>query len=160
MRTTTRARSVAASLIALAMALTMVLTVVTPATAEIQRFRGRKCKTEDNVQRCAWINVDTSNNRWRGYTSIMDKGGGPQRDVAVNQIQAWTVVAFTNDWYLIINGGRTDNDGWHGTRDEGSTKLHTCGKKIKSRSRFQWKPGGGDPNYRATRWMSSSPITC
>lgn len=67
----------------LAAATTVVLVPATSASAEVYEKQGAWCENGPNVSRCAWVNVDSTNNRVRAYGTLDDHTSGPDR-VQVN----------------------------------------------------------------------------
>jgi hypothetical protein len=66
-----RMKRMAALVVGCVMALTTSLVAATPASAYVFELQGQVCGGS-TAPRCAWMNLDSTNNRLRGYGSISD----------------------------------------------------------------------------------------
>jgi hypothetical protein len=117
-------------------------TSTAPAHAEILEERGKWCGG-DEVRTCLWINVDTTNDRLRGYAWIGDAAGGQNFDVAVNEVHIQDSLE-GGPWSATILSTNPDHDGWHGVEDTASTPLKSCldlnwqAVRFRVRALFKW----------------------
>jgi hypothetical protein len=124
----------------------------TTAAAATIRSYGLAC-SGTQVRRCAWFNVDHTNNRVRAYSYIVDVNGGRNYSVATNyvRLQAWNGRAWVNLGY------NADTDGWHATSDVAAGTLVGCRNGgvyiLRSVGHFQWR---GNPN--GSQWGASKAV--
>lgn len=120
-----------ASTVLLTLLMLLLLLPVSPASAQIVTL-GKKCEGARAV-RCAWVNLDTTNNRVRGYGSVRDTTSGPDAVRAYVELyrlgsEGW-VFASSSSGYV---------DGYEFVQN--STGLNTCrpGDRYKARIRWEW----------------------
>jgi hypothetical protein len=127
----------------------------TTAAATIRSY-GFDCNGSQ-VRRCAWFNVDHTNNRVRAYSYIVDARGGRNYSVATNyvQLQAWNGRSWVN------LGRNADGDGWHATSDGAAGRLLGCRNGgsyvLRSVAHFQWR---GNPNGASWKWSKIARVRC
>lgn len=102
------------------------------------------------VQRCVWLNYDSTNDRLRAYGRTVDAAGGNNYDVSVNQLslQAWNGSRWVTQAY------NADYDGWFANSDNASTGLVSCSVASSFRvvAFHQWRgtPSGSETRVTAT----------
>lgn len=118
------------------------------AAAAVVRTVGYTC-FGSAVRRCVWLNVDFTNNRFRGYSRITDAAGGRNYSVATNYVR----LQFWNGSRWVNLGLGNDNDGWHATSDTAAGGLVGCRNGgtylVRSVAHFQWRgtPSGSSWVY-------------
>lgn len=127
----------------------------TTAAATIRTY-GFHCNGTE-VKRCAWFNVDHTNNRVRAYSYILDANGGRNYTVATNyvRLQAWNGSSWVNLGY------NADTDGWHATSDAAAGRLVGCRNGgtyiLRSLGHMQWR---GNPNGASWKYSYSVRVGC
>jgi hypothetical protein len=122
----------------------------TASAAAVVRTYGYACAGAQ-VRRCAWFNLDHTNNRIRAYSYIVDVNGGRNYTVATNRVrlQAWNGRAWVNTGY------NADADGWHATSDGALGKLVGCRNggvyTLRSVAYFAWRGNPNGAQWGATR---------
>jgi hypothetical protein len=110
--------------------------VLSPATADaaIYTEQAKLCYGTE-APGCVWMNVDSTNQRVRGYANQVDAAGGNNYDVAVYNIILW--IHTSPSW---SHGSSVcDCDGWFATSDSGQTGLVACGYLMHVEAIRQWQ---------------------
>ena len=85
--------------------------------------RGLRC-VGVNALRCGWVNMDTTNNRVRGYADIKDHTTHQNAQVQISSVRLYrTSNPDGGTWFEVQNGGAP---GWAEYYDVDSTGLATC----------------------------------
>lgn len=102
----------------------------TSASAEVYKNQGFRCQG-DKAVRCAWVNVDSTNNRARAYGSLVDR-------TSSTDYVSITVC-------LLENGGGPCNSAHGRDSVQTHTPLASCenGKEYKAVVHWNWNNGQG-----------------
>jgi hypothetical protein len=136
----------------------VVAVLPTPAQAAVvTAHQGKSCAGSE-VPRCAWINLDTSNDRMRAYADVRDAAGGGNYDVLLNTV--W-VDEYTAGRWVERTFVHHSSDGWHTDADLLSANTLTCSGSRTYRVRMEagWRSAGSTGSgTRETR--TSKSFTC
>lgn len=152
---TMRRRALATSVLGLA----LVGSLPGPASAAvITAHQGQDC-TGSQVLRCAYVNLDTTNNRVRAYATVRDVAGGSNYDVGVSTV--WIDEYSAGRW-VERSFGSLASDGFRTTSDSVSSDLVTCAGGVRSyrvRMEAQWRLAGNTSNG-TLETRTSKTYTC
>jgi hypothetical protein len=146
------------AVIVLMLLLALTLVAGAPAAqAEIIYGVGKRC-AGDQAVRCGYINVDTTNNRVRGYAQITDTTFRTDTYVQISSVRLYrTSNPDGGTWTEVANGGAS---GWAQEFDNDSTSLATCYVGHYYRVDYRWH--FTQPGYSTNQVASSATvrITC
>jgi serine/threonine-protein kinase len=133
-----------------------------PTGGPVETGLGKHCGG-DLVVRCAWVNYDPANHRFRAYASVRDAPDARNFSVKVNAIQ----LVYKNSLgkYVPVDSASTgaDNDGWHDEMDQGYSGLVSCdkvrsipGRTVYTRSLISWE----GYSTKSEEWFSGPVVRC
>lgn len=128
-----------------------------PAQAEIIYGVGNRCGG-DRAVRCGYINVDTTNNRVRGYAQVTDMTLRTDTYVQISSVRLYrSSNPEGGAWTEVANGG---GGVWAQGFDSDSTGLATCHVGHYYRVDYRWH--FKQPGYSTNQVASSATvrITC
>ncbi|MBL7502523.1 hypothetical protein I6A84_21950 [Frankia sp. CNm7] len=131
-------RAIGLLLAALTLVSGLVIAAADSADAAVVPNLGKKC-VGVKVERCFWINFDTTERRVRAYATVRDTGEETNYDVAVRNIR---VVTPSGNSYGLV----ADTDGWWNVTDEGHSNLVKCsdiGRSVYAVAEVSWRSGNG-----------------
>ena len=129
----------------LTLSLLLALAAVSPADAEIREYQAYRCVGE-RAYRCGWLNVDTTNNKVRGYASISDLSSGDVGVVQIGTVRLYRASSSNGPWTEIASGNT--NAGYEELYDQDRTSLGNCytGEWYKVEYRWYWAEPGYSNN--------------
>lgn len=107
------------------------------------------------AERCAWLEWDLQGRRIRAAGNTLDKIGGGNYSVALNDVKIQILVPF-GGWTSIGGTAVGDYDGWHATSDSATSNPagYWCGWQYRALTLHRWTgdSAGGE-------WIASNPAT-
>lgn len=125
---------------ALAVAASTLVVLAPSASAEIHRYQGIRCQEGPNATRCAWVNLDSTNNLVRAYGNVADKPGGADVDVYARACL---------QYFDLVDG--STQTGWCAEaravdKATASGSVYYCRNSRMYRAVVHWR-WGGEPEY-------------
>ena len=127
-----------------------IATVPSSAYAGYYTQQGYACRGTE-APGCAWINIDTTNQRVRSYGQMTDIADSHNYNVSIYNIE---LKVFGVSWQTVTSV--CDCDGWFDVTDSGNTGLWNCGGNMETVLQRQWQ--GYSTGGPETVW--SGTINC
>jgi hypothetical protein len=121
--------------------------------------RGLRC-VGLNAFRCGWMNMDTTNNRVRGYADIHDHTLHQDAQVQISKVRLYrTSNPEGGSWTEVAVGGAS---GWAYDYDVDSTGLATCyaGHWYRVDYRWYFRDGPHEPVQTGVNSSETVRLTC
>lgn len=129
------------------------LTWAPPASADVIHI-GPPCRG-DRVQRCVWVNYDTSTRHFRAHATTHDtEMDGGTFDVAVRWLRLCSALGCTT---------YNDYDGWQSPHDGVMSGLLPCPPSLKEiwfRAEFAWRGTTDETGPEKSEEWGGSAVVC